>query len=480
MWRAAVFAGLAFLFLATGPFAQEPVSPSRSGRRVIVDVLAFDTRGQAVGNLASGDFQVLDQGKPQHIVFFRSGEAESREFASLAPLEYSNRYPSALPHPTVILFDLVNTDRSWQEQGRQALVRALEPLESGRNLYLYVLGNDGTLYPIHSLPVAMEAEEPETPWTRRIDPLLDQAIRTAGGLVLRARRPTFSAFSVISKLSTEMTPIPGRKDIVWITHGLPVTGGESLCASLARQNVVVDTVDLGGPGISFTNRDMLERLATLTGGVAFSAVPADKAIAELIAGLRSAYRIEYDAASVDQKDEFRKVRVICSRKGVRIRTEVRDAPDPGQEQALLDAAAKNPLDVSEIGLRATVSPSDNSEVVRFQIRIDAQDVLLAQRENRYVGNLILLVDGYEAGEQAASSSAPALRRRPLVLSRLPIKIDLTDEQHAQAMKEGINVELNVAVGNNPENVRVIAFDRGSGALGSLIVPITVAKPGQKR
>jgi hypothetical protein len=72
-------------------------------------VIAFDDKGHVVGDLTSMDFQVMDQGKPQPITFFRHDERQAT---------------------VVILFDLLNEGLGAQSYGAQEIIRTLEHLES--------------------------------------------------------------------------------------------------------------------------------------------------------------------------------------------------------------------------------------------------------------------------------------------------------------------------------------------------------------
>ena len=87
--------------------AQVPVPSATTAGLVRLSVAALNSSGEPVLDLKADDFQVLDQGKPQRIVFFRGkANAEPR-----APRQFSNR-GSAPPHSTVILFDLLNENQS--------------------------------------------------------------------------------------------------------------------------------------------------------------------------------------------------------------------------------------------------------------------------------------------------------------------------------------------------------------------------------
>ena len=82
-WVAAWAALTAF---AIGVRAQAPVR--------LLHVVALDKAGQPVTDLKAGDLRLADDGKPQSIVSLRLNDARTGA--------------AALPHLTIILFDLLN------------------------------------------------------------------------------------------------------------------------------------------------------------------------------------------------------------------------------------------------------------------------------------------------------------------------------------------------------------------------------------
>jgi VWFA-related protein len=136
---------------------------------VILNVTAVDAKGHPVTDLTSADFQIFDQGKVQHIASFQASAAIARE----------------TPSTTLIFFDLLNVIPGQREYESSTIIHALEPLETGDSVYLYLLTNHGDLYPVHALPTpkgTMSQPGTGTPWTQQIHPLLDRAIRDVYGL----------------------------------------------------------------------------------------------------------------------------------------------------------------------------------------------------------------------------------------------------------------------------------------------------------
>ena len=276
----------------------------QTSARITLNVVAFDSHDQIVGDLTSQDFQVSDQGKPQRIVSF-----------------YRNADPQA--PPVVILFDLLNDGLGNRGYGTKEIIQALEHLESSDSLYLYLLTSQGQT-PVRGLPTPQEHNPPEkTPWTDHIKPLLQRAIEHGYGL----KGNGISTFPALESLGAALKPFPGRKNLIWITSGVPFSyaprgGGVGNNSSLINRTATTldrDGVTLSSvhQGNNVENGDLatLEQFADLTGGKVY-ANDFEKAVKEVMAASRSGYVIEYDAPPLDGK--YHKVRVTCSRKGVHL------------------------------------------------------------------------------------------------------------------------------------------------------------------
>jgi VWFA-related protein len=319
------------LALAAGiAFSQgRPSSLPQRTKMVALNVVAFDGHGDPVVDLRSEEFQVFDQGKSESITAFRRDEDVPQLAVPLAD-GASTRSGAKLP-AMVILFDLLNANLSNRGYGADEIVHSLEHLESSESVYLYLLTNSGSLYPVHALPAAeADAGGAKTPWTRQIRPLLDAAMNNVYGLkpvdetLVNLRiEATYSAFEM---LASRMASIPGRKNIVWITRGIPATGrliGEPydysrrlqrLATALDKVGITVNSVNEGG--VAGDAIYTFDQFAELTGGTVSTDFA--KTISEAMNASRSSYVIQYAAPPPDGK--YHKIRVTCSRKGIRIQT----------------------------------------------------------------------------------------------------------------------------------------------------------------
>ena len=291
-----------------------------------LNVVALDARGQPVTDLGKADFQVLEDGKPQDIAFFR--------FTGAAAL-----------HPTVVLIDLLNERILSDSVVGREVIDALQNREMSENLYLYFLNSHGELYPIHALPRPdTELTPAAEPWTRNIAPMVQAAIKQLYGIKPVDDRDIKVRYDLsvraLQELGGQLTEISGRKNLVWVTHGVPLYGfslssGASLdftnplrwfCEELAQAQIVVYTVQQSQSGaaaaMGSNSTQTLEEITSITGGRAYLSDRAGAAIQQAGTDSRANYQIAYYSESLNPDGKHHKIRVTCQRKDVRLRRNV--------------------------------------------------------------------------------------------------------------------------------------------------------------
>ena len=318
----------------------------------ILNITALDAKDQPVTDLTTQDLRVFDDDKPQNITSFHAAAAQP-----------DNSQPT-----TLLFLDLLNASFANRDYEANVMAHALEPLEQGDSIYLYLLTVRGDLYPVHALPAPGQTEERRRmgpPWTRRIQPVLNSALQEVFGL-----RPmddkdggirTAATFQALSILGEQLGQIRGPKTLIWITAGVPnilaypygcrdvdftsITGnyvagkcGNENCifpqqkcvdyapffrrfvSELNRSDTVLDSAEAIfesiPPANRGTSRDTLQRLASLTGGRIYVSGDAGKAITQSLDAVRGRYRLAF--APPHQDGNYHKLRVSCARKGVRI------------------------------------------------------------------------------------------------------------------------------------------------------------------
>ena len=493
---------------------------------VDLNVVALDSRGEPVRDLTGDEVEVFDNGKRQTLAWFRHLESAPRQRPALAAGQYSNRGAGNLGHPVVILFDQLNQVMGDRGYTANAIVHSLEPLENSSDLYLYLLTVDGQLYPVHALPSGELRETPAAPWTRDIHPLLDNALRAA----LRTRPVDIDIFAridltykALAAIATRMEAIPGRKNLVWLSHGVPISlsGARTydgqpvdftpmlrgLGDALDRSHVAIYPVQLSAPGMdpnSLTqstvgaapsrlgaggrggglglgsgdgnpagvgqgsgvgSEDTMQEFAGLTGGRSKGSNDIGEAIRQAMADARSSYQIAYDTEPQPWGGKYHKLRLVCSRKGVRLQSKTGyyawQPPPPEQaEQQAFQAMAAARTDAADIGLAAQPEPpAAGAKTVRVRLTIDGHDVLFSPEGQQYavhmgLGMIAYLSDG-RGTELPSGLLSPTLNA----------------QQYQDALKDGLSTVVEAPFADGVEKVRLMVYDRGDHQVGSVTVPL---------
>jgi hypothetical protein len=266
---------LAGLLLAAGSFpgyAQTAAANvSASQRTIRLNVVAVDSAGKPVPDLTASQIAVSDNGSPQQVVSLRLNQSDT-------------------PGPLVILFDLMNSGQDSRGAVWNAMKSSLDRLPSAGPVYLYLLVEDGSLYPVHAVPGAPAAGvDADASWAKDIRPLLDaamQKVTEARPLEFRATSPTsaqerFKAtYRSLDDMRARMANLRGPKELLWVTYGILSTirlvdrtwfDGVPLLrqigARFVQSEITAYTADPGiGVQAGLLNRDSLDILTGATGG----------------------------------------------------------------------------------------------------------------------------------------------------------------------------------------------------------------------
>lgn len=476
--------GLTALFALAGDGPPDP-----GARLIDLNVVAVDGRGQPVNDLAAGDLQVTDNGKPQKIVYFHHNDSRLQQPAALAPGESSNRPNDIAPHVTLILLDQLNERFSTRAMAASQLVKDLAPMESADDLYLYLLTVDGQFHAVRGFEDGGAPHPGELPWTRHVKARLDEAIRTT----LRTRPFDLDVavrvqltFMALNSMGAQLARFPGRKNIVWITDGVPIALGPvrsdtgefvNYTPELRRLSELLDRshisiypvrqVMLGSPdaidgGTGVTSASTLEEFARMTGGRADGGKDIGAAVRQAVSDVRTSYQIGYFAPPRNWDSKFHKLRVTTKRPGVHIQTKsgyYAWPDDPGQrtEEAFQSVLA-NPFDATEIGLRGKLTPGSGGSL-HLDLHIDAGDLALTEEDGQYSGRLRVAVAGYRSEGLIENSHVFSMDPR------------FTAAQRDKALQEGVGFSQDIGPGGQLSRIRVVVFDSLSDSVGSITFPI---------
>lgn len=251
-------------------------------------------------------------------------------------------------------------------------------------------------------------------------------------------------YIALNGLAVELSRVPGRKNIVWITDGVPITLGPNrsdtgdfvdftpqlrqLSEGLDRSGIAlypVQQIMLGSPdsingGSGIGSEATLNEFAGMTGGRPNAGKDIGAAVKQAMTDMRTGYQIGYYPPSRSPDGKFHKLRVTSTSKGVRIqaKTGYYAWPEPpgARANAAIEETAMTAFDAAEIGLRASLLLDPNGgRFFRLTAYIDANDVALAQQSGQYTGQLAVALVSYLADgrfESSPISSPGSALQRP--------------------------------------------------------------------
>ncbi|MGA3371772.1 MAG: VWA domain-containing protein [Terracidiphilus sp.] len=252
---------LSFVFLLPGG-AQTAAKPADSGavlhvetRRVIEDITVTDSHGKPVQDLTQSDFRIFEDGAEQKILSFEEHRQPTAAPVELPPLPantYSNLSEPKAPGPlNVILYDLLSTAPEYQRYAHDQLVTFLKSRPPGRYA-IFVLGNrlvllqgftanqDALMAAANSRYATIRpsyVDSPDTDIHEQSDKVaadlnpLDTVGAQAAELLAQMENNerdfrqdqeveiTLDAFTAIAQF---LMPLPGRKNILWLSGSFPL------------------------------------------------------------------------------------------------------------------------------------------------------------------------------------------------------------------------------------------------------------------
>lgn len=501
---------------------ERPPAIRATSRLVEVSVVVHDKRGAPVAGLKRDDFVLLEDGVEQQIAVFNEDEATlPANTAPLPPNAFSNRLsPGRAPGSvSVILLDGLNT--RWEDQAyvRMKIIKFLGQVRADDRVALYALGSRmRVLHDFTSDTAALlaaleryrarhsgelDASEPPPSDTgnAELDAWLNEANQSQASFFTRHRAlRTFQAFEAIA---LHLAGVPGRKNLVWVSSSFPLfvpdargfldqnfsPEAEKVARTLNNANIAIYPVDARGlmpltfsPGIPgrpgapilisgppLSSHDTMVLLAQRTGGKAYyNRNDIDGAVRAAIEDSRITYTLAYYPTHGQWDGRFRKIQVRVKREGMRIRHRsgyfalADPRLEPAEPAALMRAAAADLLDRTALGLTATVERMSMPDGESLKVRLDfvAGEIALTGDAGRFKGRVdVWLVQLDSTGEKARARTHS-------------IPLDLDARAYAEFNRTAQNLTRLVPLEPDAGELRIVARDFVSGAMGTLRIPLS--------
>jgi len=274
---APVFLLLSSFFTASAesqPQAKNPYTIQVHSRVVLTDVAVLDGKGNPVHGLPESAFRIFDNNKPQTIATFEehTGTSVKMEPVAAAAGVYSNDYLLHLPPVlNVVIIDIANLQIAEQMYLNYELTKFFKERPDGQPLAIYLRAGEGCF-----LVQNFTSDRA----------LLLAALHRAIPRLPPTGREYLSDIDTLHQIATNLSQLPGRKNILWFTGGSTLylrddaevyydsAMWRNLYDELEQERIAVYPIDARGL-TTYSRRSMLAQqslmneTARVTGGQAF-------------------------------------------------------------------------------------------------------------------------------------------------------------------------------------------------------------------
>ena len=295
-------------------------------RRVLVDIVVTDEKGNPVRGLKKDDFIVKEDSQTQQIVSFDSANGSAPAFVppklpQLPPNTYVDLPSEPERGPLYVLYyDMVNTQPEDQMSFYPEFMEFIDKAPSGTRFALF--GNMAGLHLIQGFTSDREALRAAVLY-RGPGPHLPNVFVNGG---MYGRGDTGAALSNLQFLAQYLEGIPGRKNLIWLSSSFPIPVGpagkswtfvdtdmiQQTFAAMMRSEIAIYPIDLKGLEVRNLRNpwDPAEYIADSTGGHAWIAENrVHLALQEVVERSQTCYTLSYLPSNDKYDGTLRKIEV---------------------------------------------------------------------------------------------------------------------------------------------------------------------------
>jgi VWFA-related protein len=508
--------------------AQTPDVVLRATTRLVeINVIATQ-HGAAVPGLKKTDFQVYDNGKKQEIRQFSEDTRAVLPISAerLPPGTFTNQLEQRSGAPaavTGILLDGVNTSFADQAYARQQVIQFLKQIQPQDRIAIYTLDSRGlrVLHNYTTDSADLVAKLSGYAGEPAINDVLGGFLSGFGGLEREYRVSTTIGITLpaLEFIANNLATLPGRKNLIWISAGFPLQIGfldagrpdrsaqsistpsstrgipgaagtvrlipaaqrswteevDRTVRLLNNSNLAIYPIDARGlmasasaraAVLGINNQEIMQELARRTGGRVF--INSN----DIAGAIRTAVEdssVTYTMAFYPQNDKFDnsfhvlKVKVAgLSHLDLHYRRGYVDLTAPPQDEKLRRAALADsilsPMDANGMGLRARVRRTDAG--LDVMLRVDPGSIMLDPQGERWVGRIdFLFVQKDDQGHEFTGVD-------------YTFSMQLGRSNFEKLQKEGLIYHRVIPRELKATELRLVARDASTGAIGCISIPIT--------
>jgi VWFA-related protein len=424
-------------------------------RLVVVDVVASDSKGQPVEDLAIDDFTVLENGKPQKIIgfSFQRSARPTEAKASSNPNVFSNepkfKGASAL---NVILLDSLNAEFNNKAHAREQVIAYLRSDPAIQPTAVYSLEDRLKLLHDFTTDTKLLASiltnfKPTAP-THVVDVYSAASPFGRKGDYMTTPLTMETTVRALDQLARVLGGYPGRKNLIWISEGFPLviypeinfdnpnptppashapdadvvnralhsetSGGnfddEVQRVANAMMNAQVAIYPVDSAGVQENNKisviGTMRTLAERTGGKAYiNRNDVDAGVRESMDDGSTYYTLEYYPQDKNWDRTFRVIRITTTRGGATLRYRqgyyALDPEKPAKDsekslaRSFSDALGLSAPMVASITFEAGVNPpSPSSPQVVVNFAVDPRNLAFERAGNEFHAEVSCAVAAY--------------------------------------------------------------------------------------
>ena len=495
-----------FCLQAQGMFAQNqtgsaPQTFRTTTRLVVVDVVATDEKGSPVKDLTAEDFVVKENDAPQKVVDFSFHQPGGVKVASHqpAPNVFSNEpLYSGNSSLNVILLDAINTDFSNHAYAQDMLVKYLGTNPKLQPTAVYALENNLRL--LHDFSTDPEALRDAITHYRGIGvahlPTVEAAASpfTQRGTFRNVPQGRSAAFRGMIFLAQTLAGYPGRKNLIWISEGFPLSlypdsvmspeimqiedyspMVEKIADELMGAQVALYPISAAGVSKDdqFSAHTAMASMAQRTGGKTFfNRNDIDTGVRTSLDDGSTYYTLEYYPANKTWNNKFRHIKVSVGRPGVKL--QYRDgyyANNPltvlstsTMENEFSQALDINAPALTAVSFAAAVLPASPQTRNKMSVMFHIDPHTLAFQQGS---------DGLQHAELNCVVWAYPKKGDPIRTEGGTITAALPQSEYDKMMKSFFPCQRALDLKAGQYTLRLGVLDRKSNLIGTLSTPLNV-------
>jgi hypothetical protein len=213
----------------------------------------------------------------------------------------------------------------------------------------------------------------------------------------------------------------------------------------------------------------MENLANKSGGRAFfNTNDLQKAISAALDDGRVTYTLGFYPTS-EPDNKFHTLKVQVRRKGVNLRYRqgylaLAQSSGDADSKAKLQEALASPVDAAAIGVTVKVEhPQSTNEAWNLITSIDSHDLAMEQKSEKWVGHLQIV---YSVQADTGKELGGLLDN---------VNLDLKPEIWSEIVAKGLVLRKKFNPPSGASKVRIAVYDLSTGRIGSISVPLDMAK-----